>query len=262
MLARLSQKGLPPSRCLLFPNWVDTDAIFPLDRPSRFRAELGISPSDVVALYAGTMARKQGLDVLAEAVGQLAGRAGLRFVFCGEGPGKAALENLTRPLPGVDWIPLQPFERLNDLLNLADIHLLPQNADAADLVMPSKLTGMLASGRPIVATSRPDTQIAQVVEGRGLVVEPGDASAFAHAVERLAEDSGWRQALGRNARQYALAALEKNGVLSRCEQQLLVFDPGRRGQAVTTGAAGMDLNAPTYAAQIRGRLGERDASRK
>jgi colanic acid biosynthesis glycosyl transferase WcaI len=223
MLARLIQKGVAPSSCLLFPNWVDTDAIFPLENPSPFRAELGISAGDVVALYSGTMARKQGLEVLAEAVSQLAGRAGLRFVFCGDGPGKAALASLTRDLPGVQWIPLQPFERLNDLLNLADIHLLPQKADAADLVMPSKLTGMLASGRPVVATSRPDTQLAQVVEGRGMVVEPGDASAFARAVEQLAEDSGLRERLGRNARQYALAALEKEGVLSRFDQALLVF---------------------------------------
>ena len=283
MMARLIQKGVAPSSCLLFPNWVDTDAIFPLESPSPFRAELGISPSDIVALYAGTMARKQGLDVLGEAVGQLAGRASLRFVFCGEGPGKAALATVTRDLPGVRWIPLQPFKRLNDLLNLADIHLLPQKADAADLVMPSKLTGMLASGRPVVATSGPDTQIAQVVEGRGIVVEPGDASAFARAVERLAEDSSLRQRLGKNARQYALAALEKNSVLSRFDQELLVFDSafdvafdaaaaGRRGRAAQRralhrgtkqrGAPGSDLNAPTYAAQIRGQFVERDASRK
>jgi colanic acid biosynthesis glycosyl transferase WcaI len=278
MLARLIQKGVAPSSCLLFPNWVDIDAIFPLERPSPFRAELGISPNDIVALYAGTMARKQGLDVLAEAVGQLAGRAGLRFVFCGEGPGKAALATVTRDLPGVQWIPLQPFERLNDLLNLADIHLLPQKADAADLVMPSKLTGMLASGRPVVATSGPDTQIAQVVEGRGIVVEPGDAAVFARAVAELAEDASLRLSLGKNARQYALAALEKKSVLSRFEQELLVFAAaGRRGGtdqrganhrgaiqrgANQRGAAGLDLNAPTYAAQIRGQFVERDASRK
>jgi colanic acid biosynthesis glycosyl transferase WcaI len=221
MLAKLVRKGLARSACRLFPNWVDTDAIFPLERPSPMRAELGISASEIVALYAGTMARKQGLEMLAEAACRLAGREGLRFVFCGEGPGKPALALLTGPLPNVQWIPLQPFARLNDLLNLADIHLLPQKADAADLVMPSKLTGMLASGRPVVATSRPDTQLAHVVEGRGIVVEPGNASAFAGAIEQLADGHRLRERLGKRAREYALSELEKESVLSRFEHELL-----------------------------------------
>jgi colanic acid biosynthesis glycosyl transferase WcaI len=223
MLANLVRKGMARSTCRLFPNWVDTEAIIPLPKPSPLRAELGISDREIVALYAGTMARKQGLEMLAEAARRSAGHAGLRFVFCGEGPGKPALAALTIQMANVQWIPLQPFARLNDLLNLADIHLLPQRADAADLVMPSKLTGMLASGRPVVATSRPGTQLAEVVEGRGIVVEPGDPAAFAGAIEQLAENPGLRERLGRNAREYALSALEKQGILSRLEQELLVF---------------------------------------
>ena len=223
MLAKLVQKGVSPSACCLFPNWVDTDAIHPLDRPSPLRAELGISANEIVALYSGTMARKQGLEIMAEAARRLCGTSGLRFVFCGEGPGKAALARLTSAFPNVQWIPLQPFERLNDLLNLADIHLLPQRADAADLVMPSKLTGMLASGRPVVATAAANTQLAHAVEGRGIVVEPGDAAAFADAVELLARDPDWRERLGRRAREYAIAELEKETVLYRFEQDLLQF---------------------------------------
>jgi colanic acid biosynthesis glycosyl transferase WcaI len=62
-----------------------------------------------------------------------------------------------------------------------------------------------------------------VVEGRGIVVEPGDPAAFAGAIEQLAENPGLRERLGRNAREYALSALEKQGILSRLEQELLVF---------------------------------------
>ncbi len=74
-----------------------------------------------------------------------------------------------------------------------------------------------------MATARPGTQLAQVVEGRGIVVEPGDASAFASAIEQLAVCPGLRESLGANARDYALAALEKESVLSRFEQELLGF---------------------------------------
>jgi colanic acid biosynthesis glycosyl transferase WcaI len=223
MLATLASKGVARSACRLFPNWVDTGNIVPLEKPSALRAQLGISTEEVVALYAGTMGHKQGLEILAEAASRLSGREGLRFVFCGEGPGKLILSDLTGHLANVQWIPLQPFVRLNDLLNLADIHLLPQKADAADLVMPSKLTGMLASGRPVVATSRPGTQLAEVVRGRGIAVEPGDATEFARAIEQLADDPALRERLGRNAREYALSELQKESILSRLEQELLVF---------------------------------------
>jgi colanic acid biosynthesis glycosyl transferase WcaI len=223
MLATLVGKGVAQSACRLFPNWVDTDAIAPLRKPSPLRAELGISAGEIVALYAGTMGRKQGLEVVAEAARQLSGRKDIRFVFCGEGPGKPILADSTSQLSNVQWIPLQPYARLNHLLNLADIHLLPQKADAADLVMPSKLTGMLASGRPVVATSRPGTQLAEMVQGRGIVVEPGDPAAFAEAIKWLADDAGLRERLGRSAREYALSDLKKETILSRLEQELLAL---------------------------------------
>ncbi|MFP3741226.1 colanic acid biosynthesis glycosyltransferase WcaI, partial [Burkholderia sp. SIMBA_019] len=75
----------------------------------------------------------------------LAGRTDVTFVFCGSGAAKQSLLERCAALTNCICIPLQPTERLNELLNLADIHVLPQRCDAADLVMPSKLTGMFAS---------------------------------------------------------------------------------------------------------------------
>jgi colanic acid biosynthesis glycosyl transferase WcaI len=223
---RLAQKGVESSRYVLFPNWVDTEAIFPLQESSPLRKELRIPNEAIVPLYSGTMAHKQGLDLLADAVHKLGSRNELHFVFCGDGPAKAALADSTAQMQNVHFLPLQPFERLNDLLNLADIHLLPQRANAADLVMPSKLTGMLASGRPVVASAANDTQLAQVAEGRGVVVPPGDASAFAWAIDQLASHPTLREKLGRNARAYAVSNLDRNVVLRGVEQELLKLVPG------------------------------------
>ena len=113
-----------------------------------------------------------------------------------------------------------PAERLGELLTCADIHLLPQRADAADLVMPSKLTGMLASGRPVVATAHAGTEVAKVVEGCGIVVPPEDAAAFADAIAALANDAGRRSALGGAGRRYAEAHLGRGAVLGRFEAML------------------------------------------
>ena len=112
------------------------------------------------------------------------------------------------------------MERLNELLAMADIHLLPQRADAADLVMPSKLTGMLASARPVVATAQPGTELAQVVQGCGLVVPPEDPRALADAILVLAADAAWRARLGSAGRLHAAQHMDREAVLKSFETAL------------------------------------------
>ncbi len=234
MYERLLAKGVTPAQASLFPNWVDLQAVQPQPHPSIFRAELGLADDDVVALYAGNMGEKQGLEILIEAARQLQEQPRLMFVLAGAGSARARLEALAAGLPNVRWLPLQPVERLNELLNLADIHLLPQRADAADLVMPSKLTGMLASGRPVVATAAPDTQVARVVNGCGLVVVPGDVQAFTAALLELAADPVRRHELGLAARAYAEHHLGLDAILSRFQRTALA--------ALTTPSSGSEVN--------------------
>jgi colanic acid biosynthesis glycosyl transferase WcaI len=167
------------------------------------------------------MGEKQGLDIIIEVASIIPKESNIIFVLCGDGAARSRLEQLAQSISNILWLPLQPLAQLNELLNLADIHLLPQRADAEDLVMPSKLTGMLASGRPIVATARTNTQIAEVVKNCGLVVPPGDVDAFTKALVGLAESSDQREHLGKNARQYALEHLGKESVLTAFENELI-----------------------------------------
>jgi len=221
MMDRLGEKGFPPARSVMFPNWVDTTRIFPAGALSSFRDELGISHDAVVALYSGTMGRKQGLEILAEAAGQLGKDPTIQFVFCGDGSYRDVLAKASAHLANVRWLPLQPIERLNELLNLADIHLLPQCAGVADLMMPSKLTGILASGRPVVTTAAADTQLAIAVKDCGIRVPAHDGAALADAIARLAKDAPLRVRLGQNARRYAEANLDKEKILGSFEQECL-----------------------------------------
>jgi colanic acid biosynthesis glycosyl transferase WcaI len=225
MLDRLHDKGFPAKRSILFPNWVDTNRIFPTGVPSPLHDDLGIPPKAVVALYSGTMGRKQGLEILAAVADRLANTSNIQFVFCGEGPFRETLASLSAQLPNVRWLPLQPIDRLNDLMNLADIHLLPQCAEIADLVMPSKLTGILASGRPVVTTASAGTQLALAVQDCGLRVPADDAAAFAAAIARLAEDPALRTQLGKNARKCAEMTLDKEKVLTLIEKEFCQIVP-------------------------------------
>lgn len=222
MLDRLSDKGISAEYRVLFPNWVDTEIISPLEGVNSFRQKLNIPDSTLVALYAGNMGEKQGLEIVIEAARSLKDRQDIVFVLAGAGAARARLEQLATGLPNLKWLPLQPDERLNELLNMADIHLLPQLADAADRVMPSKLTGMLASGRPVVATAAPATQVAEVVGQCGYVVPPGSVEKLVEALVRLTNDTPGRKRLGQAARRYACRYLDKNVVLESFHAQLSV----------------------------------------
>ena len=158
---------------------------------------------------------KQGLEILPQLAGRLRGNKQLHFVFCGDGAHRTRLKEAASGLENVTFLPLQPLDRLNELLNMADIHLLPQKSGAADLVMPSKLTGMLASGRPVIATAAPGTQVAGAIEGHGIAVAPGDLEALAQAAVLLAENSALRQRMGYAARTFAERELARDSVLLR-----------------------------------------------
>jgi colanic acid biosynthesis glycosyl transferase WcaI len=221
MVDRLRVKGVDPARCILFPNWVDTEEIYPLPGPSPFRKELGIADSTVVALYAGSMGKKHGLPLLVDAARRLSSCPDLRFVFCGKGPGEQTFIDGVNGLANVSLLPVQPAERLNDLLNLGDIHLLPQLSDAADLLLPSKLTGMMASGRAIIATADPGTELFRALEGRGIITPPKDVDAFVFALQRLVKEPALREQLGQEARRYAVSNLNRDEILHRFEGSML-----------------------------------------
>jgi colanic acid biosynthesis glycosyl transferase WcaI len=217
MLDLAVKKGVARERLVSLPNWVDMSAIAPLRKPSVYRETLGVPEGTVIALYSGNMGAKQGLGILARAAKELERELSILFVFCGDGAGKEELMRQCADLPNVKFLPLQPQQALNDLLGAADIHLLPQRGDAADLVLPSKLTGMLASGRPVIATARPETEIGKLVSECecGLLVPPEDGPALAIAIHQLARDSYRRIAMGAAARNYAETHLNVDPILSR-----------------------------------------------
>jgi colanic acid biosynthesis glycosyl transferase WcaI len=229
MLEKSISKGVPPSKAVLFPNWVDIDLIQPGSPETGFRQEHGLGDKTIL-LYSGNMGGKQGLGMLAPLARACADDPNIHFLICGDGSYRQQLEEQFEGLGNVTFLPLQPLERLNELLNTADIHLLPQRAGAADLVMPSKLTGMLASGRPVVATADTGTQVAMVVENCGMVVPPEDIESLVTAVRTLVSDPTRRALMGASARAYAIEHLGREQVLTQFEQDLgWVLRAGRRG---------------------------------
>ena len=220
MLERLWQKGVEQEKTVLFPNWIDTDLIKPLVQPGRFRKEWAIPDDKIIVLYAGNMGRKQGLEILIDTARSLVDFHEILFLLCGDGAMRAELQENAQNLPNVRFYPLQPFERLNDLLNVADIHILPQRADAADLVMPSKLSGMLASGKVVVATASPESELGSIVSEVGLLTPPGNVGALSEAIHMLAKNQKQRETLGERGRRWVVSHWAKEKVLHVFEAHL------------------------------------------
>jgi colanic acid biosynthesis glycosyl transferase WcaI len=223
MLDAIRQKGVSNERLMLLPNWVDTRRV--LSPRSQFcRRQFGIRDDQCVALYSGSMGQKHGLEVIIAAARQISPSRddSILFALAGDGPARPALEAEAKGLSNIVFLPVQPEERFYELLNAADIHLLPQRLDAADLVMPSKLGAIFASGKPVIATVLPKSQIAIAIADAGVIVPPDNPKALAAAVRDLANAPDRRSLMGRRALGIA-TTWDTHTVLNDMEECLLAL---------------------------------------
>ncbi len=221
MCTKLAEKGVRASRVVELRNWANAPVPDPA-RGNSYRSEWGLGQRRV-ALYSGNVANKQGIEIIIEAARLLAGRQDLAFVICGEGPNRARLQEQAAGLSNVQFHDLQPAVRLGELLALADVHLLPQIAGAADLVLPSKLANMLWSALPVVATAAPGTGLYDEVQGCGLATAPGDAAAFAEAIARLLDDPEEAAALGAEGERRAADRWSRDAIVDRADAAIALL---------------------------------------
>lgn len=170
----------------MFPNWVDTQKLFPLNNKSDLKRIWGYHEDDKVILYSGSIGEKQGLQSLIPIAKSLEDYHFIKFLICGIGPYKEQLMKLASDaeLTNISFLPLQPLDQFNNLLNLADVHLVLQKKNAADLMLPSKLTGILSSGGLALVTADPGTSLYKAVVDHkmGVVIPSEDDDALKDAI--------------------------------------------------------------------------------
>lgn len=198
------------------PLWVDTDQIQPVEPAVR---------AAVRVLYSGNLGRKQGLgQVVAMAEELAAKRPEIEIVLRGNGNQAQELmaEIEKRHLDNVRLAELQPNEGLATALAAGDIHLVPQNPQAAAFAVPSKVYNIMAVGRPFVATALPDSTLwhLQKQSGAFLCVPPNEPLSFADAVLTLADDPHLRAELGRRGREFVEQHYAKPLILSAFSSRL------------------------------------------
>jgi len=222
MQRKIEAKKIGKSKLLLFPNWVDESIIKPLPPEHSLRMELGIDYNKKVILYSGNLGEKQGLEMIIEVARQYIEHPDVLFLICGSGGGKEKLIRLADDyaLTNIRFLPLQPYSKLSALLATADVHLVLQKSSASDLVMPSKLTGILAAGGCVLVTALPGTSLYEEIEkgAMGILVEPDDINALKNGIDKaiFADTAEIRE----NARKYAEAHLSKKNILQSFENKL------------------------------------------
>ena len=217
MINKAMEKGVPPERTIFFPNWSEVARFreVPGADVAALRARLALPADKKIVLYSGNIGEKQGLENLIEVADRARSQPWL-FLIVGQGGGKARLEALVtqRGLTNVQFMPLQPYEDLPALLALADCHLVIQRRGAADAVLPSKLTNILAVGGNAVITAEPNTELGQLcltTPGIAVCVEPESVDALEQGIVSAL----MMPETNTVAREYAERSLEKENVLSQ-----------------------------------------------
>lgn len=200
-------KGADPHRVSVIHNWADCAALAPGPKDNAFARAHGLHDRFVV-MHAGNLGLSQNLDVVLDAAERLRAHDGIRFVLVGDGSRRLALEERARGrgLQNVLFVPYQPRETMPASYAAADLFLVSLKPGLAGYIVPSKLYGILAAGRPYVAAVEDACEVAQVT-GRhacGFIVPPGDGGALAARILDVYRNAPLAAELGRRAREAAL----------------------------------------------------------
>ena len=213
----VEEKSADPARMHVIHNWADCDAIVPGPKDNAFSRSLGIA-DQFVFMHSGNIGHSQNLDVLVAAAERLRSRERLTFLIVGEGTRRDALEAevARRHLTNVRFAGYQPKASLHESFAAADAFLIALKPGIEGYIVPSKLYGILASGRPYVAATDPSCEAADIVRQHqcGLLARPGDPDDLAAKVAALYDDPASTRAMGVNARAAALRFDRRHAVAS------------------------------------------------
>lgn len=233
MRTRLLATGVDAGRMTVIHNWADEQQIRPLPAEENpLRGQWGLQDQLVVG-YSGNLGRAHEIDTVLSAAERLQRDDRVVLLFIGGG---AAMETLRREakrrgLPNLRFEPYQPYARLPLSLTVPDVHLVILRPALEGLIVPSKLYGIAAAGRPIIHVGATDGEIPKLLEeaGAGLAVAQGDGEALALAILQLRADPELRQRMGYHARRLCDTRFSREAAIRCWEGHLrAVVDPTRQ----------------------------------
>ncbi len=218
MRQRLEAKGAPGERLRVIPNWIDTQAITPREHENEWKLEQKLAGKFVV-MHSGNVGHAQDLDVLVRATTFLRDLDDLAVVIVGFGARHAEILSLAARLETnkVKFLPYQPREVLPLSLAAGNLHFVGLARGLSGYVVPSRLYGILAAGRPVIVSAEDDSETAQVVTevGCGIVLPPGRPELVAHVIRDAYDGRLDLEEMGRRGREYVTAEADRDVAVGR-----------------------------------------------
>ncbi len=232
MRDRLIEKGVPPEKISLIPPWADIDELEPLPRDENpLRKAWGLE-NKLVVMYSGNLGLAHDIDTLRGAMEQLKTRDDIRFVFVGGGKLMTQLQAYCEEhsLTHAIFKPYQPREAIRTSLSVADLHLISQAEKMTGLLVPSKLYGIMASGRASVFVGREEAEVARVLNetGAGRAVAVGDVGGLADTIASLADDPEACRRMGEAAREAMAKTYDRRHACAAWERLLTECVSGKK----------------------------------
>ena len=228
MRQRLEVKGAKPDRLRVIPNWVDTSRLTPLGRSNSWARNNDLE-SKFVVMHSGNVGHAQDLDSLVRAATFLRDLDELRVMIIGTGARHAELIALAKRLEvdQVRFLYYQPRHVLPKSLSSADIHVVGLAPGLAGYVVPSRLYGILAVSRPVIAAADPESETAQVVGriGCGIVVPPGRPELLARAIRDAHDGRYDLEAMGARGREWVEREADRSVAVRRYRDLLRELAP-------------------------------------
>jgi colanic acid biosynthesis glycosyl transferase WcaI len=224
MRQRLEEKGAPAERLLVIPNWIDTTRLRPLDKSNHWSRSWGVDEKFVV-MHSGNVGHAQDLDSLIRAGTFLRDLDDLLIMIIGMGARHAELVALAElhEVDHVQFLYYQSREVLPQSLSAADVHVVGLAAGLAGYVVPSRLYGILAVGRPVIVAADAESETAQLVTeaGCGIVVPPGRPELLARAIRDAHDGKYDLEAMGARGREWVEREADRSVAVRRYRDLLL-----------------------------------------
>jgi glycosyltransferase involved in cell wall biosynthesis len=258
MADRIALKDVPAERIAIIPVWARRDEIYPTPRAANpLRKSLSIGDAFVV-MYSGNLGLAHSFDEFLEAARRLRDRADVVFVFVGGGPrfGEVRAAQEREPLDNVRLLDYFPRAQLHTSLSLADVHLISMRPEMTGIVVPGKLYGVMAAGRPAIFVGPEHCEPADTIRaaGCGFSITTGDVDGVCRAITHLAADKSLARQMGERARSAFIASYDSRlccnewyELLGQVQRAATLPEPPRR-----TGATRIGREPDGAAAQGRG----------
>ncbi len=213
MKKRIIERGIEPNKIDIVYDWADTSVLCPV-QPSEntFISKYNLNNYFTI-MYSGNIGLTQGLDKIIEVADYFKGKSQVKFILVGDGAEKGRLQNLIqeKKLTNIELLPYQPKEELKYSLSAPDIHLITMQEGLAGIMVPSKIYGILACGKPFIAWVDKDSEISLIAARFkcGIQVSPGNIKNMTEVIEWMVSHPKELEAMGVNSRKAAVEYFDR-----------------------------------------------------